>query len=199
MSKQHSRKTQPARNATAHATNLGSRLREVRRERGITLRQVAAAAGVTESFVSQVERGTANPSVATLRRMAEALGETMASLFVGTETTGMVVRAGERRRLHHPSGSEEEYLLTPQSAKSLEIIYAVLREGAGSGSEPYAHQADEECVIVIAGQLDVGVNGELHHLDTGDALLLDPKLPHSYHNPGPGSSTTIWVMSPPGY
>jgi hypothetical protein len=39
----------------------------------------------------------------------------------------------------------------------------------------------------------------LHHLATGDALLLDPKRPHSYHNPGPGNAITLWVMSPPGY
>jgi transcriptional regulator with XRE-family HTH domain len=195
MTKQPSRsKTQQGRDPA-----IGTRLREVRRQRGITLKQVADAAGVTESFVSQVERGAANPSVATLRRIAEALGESMASLFVGGEPTGAVVRAGARRRLHHPSWAEEEYLLTPASAKSLEIIYTVLGEDHGSGIEPYTHQADEECVIVLAGQLDVGVNGEVHHLGAGDALLLDPKLPHSYHNPGPGSTTTLWVMSPPGY
>ena len=75
----------PREKRTARNANLGARLREVRRQRGITLKQVAEAVGVTESFVSQVERGTANPSVATLRRMAEALGETVASLFVGAE------------------------------------------------------------------------------------------------------------------
>jgi transcriptional regulator with XRE-family HTH domain len=180
----------PREKRTARNANLGARLREVRRQRGITLKQVAEAVGVTESFVSQVERGTANPSVATLRRMAETLGETVASLFVGAEPTGMVVRAGERRRLHHPSGSDKEYLLTPPTAKTLEIVYATLEAGSGSGDEPYTHPADEECV---------GVNGELHHLGTGDALLLDPKLPHSYHNPGPGNAITLWVMSPPGY
>jgi transcriptional regulator with XRE-family HTH domain len=194
MNKQSFPKTQAPR-----SESLGPRLRELRRQRGITLRQVAESAGVTESFVSQVERGAANPSVATLRRMAEALGETMASLFVGADTAGMVVRAGERKRLRHPSGSDEEYLLTPRSAKTLEIIYAIVGPGTGSGDEPYTHQADEECVIVLAGQLEVGVNGEMHHLDTGDALLLDPKLPHSYHNPGTEPVTSLWVMSPPGY
>lgn len=187
--------------------NIGRRLREVRRQRGVTLKQVAGAAGVTESFVSQVERGTANPSVATLRRIMDFLGETIGSLFVDSGhtgagdsgDTGTVVRAGARRRLHQPSRVEEEYLLTPPGAKSLEIMYVVFTEGGNSGAEPYTHESDEECVIVLAGRLDVGVNGEMHHLDAGDSLLLDPKLPHSYHNPGPGSATTIWVVSPPGY
>jgi transcriptional regulator with XRE-family HTH domain len=174
-------------------------MRELRRQHNITLREVAEASGVSESFVSQVERGVANPSMASLRRMAGALGETVASLFVGADSSGMVVRAGERRRMAHPSGSQEDYILTPQSAKSLEIVYSVIGAGQGSGEEPYSHEADEECVIVLAGQLDVGVNGEVHHLGTGDALLLDPKLPHSYHNPGAEPTTSMWVMSPPGY
>ena len=192
MSEQGPRKT-PA----SDAVSLGQRIRDLRRQRGITLREVGAAAGVSESFVSQVERGVANPSVATLRLIADTLGESMASLFVGAEATGMLVRASERKRLGHPSG--EEYLLTPRSAKTLEIIYSVARPGQGSGPEPYSHEADEECVIILSGRLDVGINGELHHLDTGDALLLDPKLPHSYHNPGTEPATSLWVMSPPGY
>jgi transcriptional regulator with XRE-family HTH domain len=190
---------------------VGARLRQARRQRGITLKQVAAAAGVTESFVSQVERGVANPSVATLRRIAEAIGEQVGALFMAGDGehaadreptgpgSGTVVRAGQRRRLHHPSQAVEEYLLTPASAKSLEIMYVAIDEGQGSGAEPYTHEADEECVIVIAGQLDVGSNGEMHHLSAGDALLLDPKLPHSYRNPGPGRATTLWVTSPGGY
>jgi transcriptional regulator with XRE-family HTH domain len=183
----------------APSGSIGQRMRELRRQRNITLRQVAEAAGVSESFVSQVERGVANPSMASLRRMAGALGETVASLFVGTESAGMVVRAGERRRMAHPSGSQDDYILTPHSAKTLEIVYSVIGPGQGSGDEPYSHEADEECVIILAGQLDVGVNGELHHLESGDALLLDPKLPHSYHNHGTEPTTSMWVMSPPGY
>jgi transcriptional regulator with XRE-family HTH domain len=186
---------------------VGARLRRARRGRGITLKQVAAAAGVTESFVSQVERGVANPSVATLRKLTEAIGEPMAALFVDRTGdgepdrpgSGTVVRAGQRRRLHHPALAAEEYLLTPASAKTMEIMYAVFDEGQDSGGEPYTHQGDEECVIVIAGQLEVGTNGVMHHLAAGDALLLDPGLPHSYRNPGPGPATTIWVQTPPGY
>lgn len=186
-------------------SEVGVRLREARRRRGLTLREVAEAAGVTESFVSQVERGVTNPSVSTLRKIAGAIGEPLATLFVANEgkadTQGStrVVRAGERRRLHHPSMATEEYLVTPSSAKTMEIMYVALDEGQGSGGEPYTHQGDEECVIVIAGQLEVGTDGEVHRLGAGDSLMLDPSLPHSYRNPGPGPAVTIWVTSPPGY
>ena len=55
-----------------------------------------------------------------------------------------------------------------------------------------SHQADEKGVIVLSGQLDVGVDGGVRHLTTGDALLPDPRHPHSYVNPGPGPTTTPW-------
>ena len=186
-------------NGMSPAQELGHRIRQLRRQNRVTLRQLANKVDVTESYVSQIERGVANPSVATLRGIAEGLGTDVASLFVGDEVPGMVVRAGERRRMGHPVGSLEDYILTPASAKTLEIIYSVVAVGQGSGDEPYSHAADEECVIVLTGQLDVGVGSETHRLNTGDSLLLHPKLPHSYHNPGPDPATALWVMSPPIY
>ncbi|ORW18758.1 hypothetical protein AWC19_18440 [Mycobacterium palustre] len=178
---------------------MGGRIKQLRRRRNVTLRELAAAAGVSESFVSQVERGVANPSMATLSRIAEALNTSLSSLFVGVESTGGVVRAGARKRMAHPAGTVEDYLLTPESAKTMQIIYSVVAEGEGSGSEPYAHGAEEECVVVISGQLEVGVDDQLHLLHTGDALTFDPKSPHSYRNPGPGTTTSLWVTAPPVY
>lgn len=122
---------------------------------------------------------TVLPCMASLRRMAEALGESVASLFVGSEPTGMVVRSGERKRLAHPAGSLDDYLLTPRARRP--------------------HPADEECVIVLAGRLEVTSNGQAYVLEEGDSLLLDPRLPHGYRNPGDEPARSIWVMSPPMY
>lgn len=176
---------------------LGHRIREVRRKKKMTLRDAAVAAGVSESFLSQVERGLANPSVASLRRIADAMNEQVASFFVGEPQPGMLVRAGERRRLVHPMGGLEDYLLTPATARSLQIIYCVVGPGEGSGPEPYTHVADEECVLVLDGQLDVGLGTETFALGSGDTLLLDPKEPHSFRNPGTERATVLWVQTPP--
>src|SRR5487761_224259 len=176
---------------------LGARIREVRRKKKMTLRDAAVAAGVSESFLSQVERGLANPSVASLRRIADAMHEQVASFFVGEPQSGMLVRAGERRRLVHPMGGLEDYLLTPATARSLQIIYCVVGPGEGSGPEPYTHVADEECVVLLDGPLEVGLGTETFSLGVGDALLLDPKEPHSFHNPGTERATVLWVQTPP--
>ena len=176
---------------------MGQRIREVRRKKRMTLRDAAMGAGVSESFLSQVERGLANPSVASLRRIADAMREPVASFFVGEPQSGMLVRAGQRRRLVHPTGTLEDYLLTPATARSLQIIYCVVGPGEGSGPEPYSHVADEECLVVLTGQLDVGLGAEKYTLNTGDALLFDPKEPHSFHNSGDDRTTMLWVQTPP--
>jgi transcriptional regulator with XRE-family HTH domain len=101
------------------ALELGQRIRQVRQKKGMTLREAAEAAAVSESFLSQVERGLANPSVASLRRIADAIHEPVASFFVGEPPQGMLVRVKDRRRLVHPMGMLEDYLLTPAAARRL--------------------------------------------------------------------------------
>jgi transcriptional regulator with XRE-family HTH domain len=178
---------------------LGQRIRDLRRSKGMILRDAADRAGVSESFLSQVERGLANPSVASLRRIAEALREPVAAFFVGDESPGMVVRVGERRRMAHPRQAYSDYLLTPPTARKLQIIQTVIGPGKGSGKEPYSHPADEECVLILEGALDVTVAGQTHSLEKGDSLLIDPRQDHSFHNPTEDPTTVLWVMSPSMY
>jgi transcriptional regulator with XRE-family HTH domain len=187
------------RTAAAEALELGRRIRQLRREKKMALREVAEAAGVSESFLSQVERGLANPSVASLRRIANAIREPVGSFFIGDPPQGMLVRAGDRRRLIHSKGVLEDYILTPPTARSLQIIYCVVGAGEGSGPEPYTHPADEECLVVLSGRLDVGIGSQTYQLSRGDALLLDPNIPHSFANPGIEPATMLWVQTPPGY
>ena len=76
---------------------IGRCLRDARRRRGLTLKAVAQEAGVTESFLSQVERDIASPSIATLRRIAVALGTTIGTLLDSAGPHGRLVRRSDRR------------------------------------------------------------------------------------------------------
>jgi transcriptional regulator with XRE-family HTH domain len=178
---------------------LGRRIRAVREEHGRSLRDVADRAGVSESFLSQVERGVASPSVASLRRIAEALGESVGAFFAGPFSGGRVVRAGQRRRLVHPRRRWEDVLLTPPESRRLQIILSTIEPGAGSGKEPYSHDSDEECVIVLKGRLEFWVDGERFDLNEGDSLLFESRLAHRNRNPGPSKAEVLWVITPPSY
>jgi transcriptional regulator with XRE-family HTH domain len=178
---------------------LGRRIRKLRTAKQLSLREAAGAASVSESFLSQVERGVANPSVASLRRIAEALGEPVASFFAGGRADGMLVRRDDRRRLQHPLGAWEDSQLTPQDAQRIQIIESIVEPGMGSGDEPYSHAGDEECVMVLQGMAEVQVGDERYTLRKGDALLLDPTSPHSFHNLSKMPVTLLWVTTPPLY
>jgi transcriptional regulator with XRE-family HTH domain len=178
---------------------LGARIRAIRERAGRSLRAVAEAAGVSESFLSQVERGVASPSVASLRRVAEALGESVGALFQGPALGGRVVRVADRRRLVHPQRQWEDVLLTPASARRLQVILSTIEAGGGSGDEPYAHGSDEECVIVLAGRLEFWVEDEQHFLEKGDALLFESRRMHRNRNPGPDKAEVLWILTPPSY
>lgn len=179
---------------------MGGRIRALREEQGMTLRSVAAAAAVSESFLSQVERGVASPSVATLRRIAEALGESVAAFFEGPAGGGgRVVRVRDRRRLRHPRRRWEDMLLTPPRSRRLQVILSVIEAGAGSGPEPYAHDSDEECVVVLGGRMRFWVAGERYELSEGDTLSFESRLPHRNLNPGPTKAEVLWIITPPSY
>lgn len=174
---------------------LGVRIRSLRQAQTITLKDAATRAGVSESFLSQVERGLANPSIASLRRIAEALNQPVATLFVGGDQHDGVVRLHERRTMSHPSGFVDS-MVTPPTARQLQIHHTVIKPGGSSGRGLYTHAADEECVLVLDGAIDVTVDETTVRLQAGDSLLLDPRHGHAFRNPLERPTTVLWVMTP---
>ena len=175
---------------------LGDIIRRLRGEKGLSLRVVAEKAAVSESFLSQVERGIAEPSIASLRRIADALDERVAAFFTETTTPGALVRVADRRKLAHPRSAWEDALLTPSTARRLQIGYFTLNAG---DQELYTHPGDEECVIGQAGQLHVQVDAEHYVLEPGDSLLLDPSLPHGMWAGEGQTAAGLWVVTPAVY
>ena len=190
----------PAPSDDAHDDQeLGRQIRARREEAGRSLKDVAEEVGVSESFLSQIERGVASPSIATLRGISDSLGTSIGALFEGPDSNGLLVRQKDRRRLRHPRREWEEYMLTPPASRRLQVIMGVIEPGAGSGREPYTHNSDEECVIVLKGRMHVRVANDSYELSKGDSVTFESRLPHSYRNPGPGRSEVLWVMTPPSY
>ncbi len=179
--------------------SLGERIRTMRETRGQSLKHVAEATGLTQSFLSQVERDLTSPSVASLRKIAEALGTSIATFFAGGSPNGRLVRKDARPVLVHPKRRWRDSLLTPSLKGKLQVIWTEIEPGGGSGDEPYTHDSDEECVVVVRGRLDFWVGEEHYRLKTGDALTFESRIPHKNRNPGPGKTQVLWVMTPPSY
>jgi len=161
-----------------------SRIRELRLERGLTLNQVSERTGLSVALLSQVERGLTDPSLESLRRLAETLELPLFDLFRTDEPDRVaVIRHDERRRVASPRG-KIVYTQVSRSGGQLEVLEAVMEPGATSSEEPWSH-ASEECILVLEGDLVVEVNGAEHTLGTGDSCHFHSSLPHRFLNPHP--------------
>lgn len=180
--------------------SLGEAIRRSREGRGQSLKVLAQATGLTQSFLSQVENDHTSPSVASLRKIADALNTSIATFFNGAGTpNGRLVRRDARPVLMHPQRRWKDALLTPTLTGKLQVIFTEIEPGGGSGDEPYSHQSDEECVVLLKGRLEFWVGDERYELEEGDSLTFESRVPHRNRNPGPGRAEVIWIMTPPSY
>ena len=199
--------TAPDRDPAGHAApstppvevDLGARIRALRVARGETLRHLAAKAGVTESFLSQVERGVASPSIATVQRIARALGQSIAELFAEDEPAGLLVRVRDRRRIVYQGLGAVDEFLTRATDGRLQVIMSTIEPGGGTGDEAYTHDSDEEVVVVLEGSLDLWVGPEHYRLEAGDAVTHPSRVPHRNTNPGPGVARVLFCITPPSF
>jgi transcriptional regulator with XRE-family HTH domain len=186
--------TQPA------AVDIGGRLRATRRLRRATLKTIAERANLSESFLSQIERGKASASVASLTRIAAALGVSVADLFEPQEarTDPRVLRRSSRPALGF-GNLGRKYLLTPRPLENLEVFLVELVPGGSTGDEPYTHGNSEELVVVIAGSIQLQLGERLFELQQGDSIDYLSSVPHRVVNVGDEVAEVMWVISPPSY
>ena len=178
---------------------LGPRIRALRQARSITLRELAGKAGVTESFLSQVEREVTSPSIASVQRIARALDLSIAELFTEEAPHGRVVRRAERRRIAYPGLRAVDEFLTSGLDGRMQVILSTIEPGGGTGDEPYAHDSDEEVVIVLSGRLELWVADEHHVLEEGDSVTYASRLKHRNRNPGNTTATVLFCVTPPSF
>ena len=178
--------------------SLGNRLRSIRHRRRATLRAVADRAGISESFLSQLERGRAGASIATLQRIAGALGISVADLF---EPDGARGRPRVLRRESRPTLAfgvrGRKFLLTPRPLENLEVFIAELEVGGATAEEAYTHGDSEELVVCLAGTIQLHLGQEVHELGAGDSIDYRSSIPHRVVNAGNGVAEVMWVISPP--
>jgi transcriptional regulator with XRE-family HTH domain len=193
--------TEPARaelQAVGGEIDVGTRLREIRQRRGLVLREVADRAQISESFLSQVERGRAGASIVSLQRIAAALGLSIAELFETGPPQSRVVRRQDLPSLVLGTLGKK-FNLTPDRFKNFEVFVGEMPPGGTTGEEQYVHGQSEELLVVLAGEVMLQLGDDKHRLQAGDSIDYFSSTPHRLVNCGQRWAEVIWIVSPPSY
>ena len=179
--------------------DVGEQLRSIRRLRHRTLKDVADRAGLSESFLSQVERGRTSASISSLQRIASALGVDVSDVFSfnGVDRPRVVNRAARPTISFGTLGRKA--LLTPKPFHSVEVVAAEFDAGGSTGEEPYAHGDSEEVFFVVSGEVELSLGGETFALDAGDSAQYRSSTPHRVKNRGSARAEVLFIISPPSY
>lgn len=178
------------------------------------MQQLANMTDLSRTYISQIEAGTANPSVGTLKKVADALGVPIGALFTGladepepaagrsslpatVQSDVRVVRKDARKALYWPGRPWKTYLLTPDLQRKLEVLLNELMPG-DTVDDAYTHEG-EEFGFVLEGSYEVTVGDEVYVLEAGDSISYPSHLPHKMRVVGDEPCRSIWVITPPSF
>ncbi|MCB2192332.1 MAG: XRE family transcriptional regulator [Deltaproteobacteria bacterium] len=181
--------------------DIGERLKKFRTDKGLTMKKLAEAAGVSEPYISQLEKGSANPSLGTLKKIAEALDQNIVAFFsVENGEQDVICTLEERREIVYPGGRIRAQLMVSKlNGKTIEPLYTIIEPG-GDTCDPYIHtEGGEEFGVIIKGQLLLTVDGVDHYLSEGDAFYFRSDQPHRWANPGEKTTEIVWIITPPTF
>ena len=186
--------------ASPHRHHLGSKLRQVRQRKELTLKSVALAAGVSESLLSQIERDRVSPSIDTLLTVAEVLDVDLEYLFRDLRRTKRVeVSHADERTVIREAGVSYHQLSRIDDEEVEHAIEAVLLEidpGSHSGHTEYGHRG-RELGYILGGEATLEYGTEEYSLKAGDSVSFASDIPHQLTNTSKKTLSAIWVNTPP--
>jgi transcriptional regulator with XRE-family HTH domain len=179
---------------------FGEKLRAVRERKGCTLKQIASAAGVSESLVSQIERNKVSPAIDTLLSIAEVLDINLEYLFeeFRQKRKVNVIRADERRMLNEDEVIYEELAKPAENdgSHALESYMITIPTGAHTHRGSYGHLG-RELGVIIEGEASFEYEQTKYILTAGDSISFSASIPHTLSNNGKTPLKAFWVVTPP--
>lgn len=177
--------------------SIGRKVRELRTERGLSVRTLAARAGFSPSFISQMESDAVSPSIASLEKVAEELGVSLGQFFSSIEAAPReVVRKAERPK-HESGWSRSTIALLADGApgRKLSAVEISVEPGGTSGKRA-AFGAQEAVVLVLSGELTVRLRGQATELGEGDSVYVSEGAEFSWQNREAEEATLVMVATP---
>jgi transcriptional regulator with XRE-family HTH domain len=177
----------------------GTTLRALREQRALTIASLARQVGISAAAISQIESGTVQPSVTTLRKLAAALGVPVFRFFLPADAAAAsLVRRAERKTLGLARTGARYELLTPSLQGRLEVMEITMDPGQASAPERISHPG-EECLVIIKGHGVLELGDDIIDMRTGDAATFQASLPHRLRNAGQRPLSALSAITPPAF
>jgi len=179
---------------------VGKAIMNARKSKNLTIKDVAAMSGLSPSLISQIENDKGNPSLNTLKALANAIGVEVAAFFNGEskDSNNPVVRSSERM-LHSKSRGFTCYQLTPGSIDRFCVYYNILEPNGSTVNFPEHHPANAsgyEFGYILTGKLRVDIEDQVYILNPGDSICFEATKQHSSTNIGTVDCEMLWFMIP---
>jgi transcriptional regulator with XRE-family HTH domain len=179
------------------ANDVSLRLKAVRQQHGLSQRELAKRAGVTNGMISLIEQGRVSPSVASLKKVLDGIPMGLADFFTMDPAGTLPVFYSAVDLVELGEGPVSLRLVAAQRAgRRMALLHEVYEPGADTGSEMLSH-AGEEGGVVVAGRIEVTIAGQTRVLGPGDAYYFSSSMPHRFRNRGRERCEIISASSPP--
>jgi transcriptional regulator with XRE-family HTH domain len=178
---------------------FGEKVRELRKQKGLTLAALAEKTRRSVSLISQIETGNINPSFSSMQIIADALGVPLGRILseeTVVEGGDCCVMSASARKILLTEGGVQHQLLSRGLSLPFEFNILEIPPGVSTGDLRYSH-AGEECGLILEGELELEVNGHVQRLKPGDSVTMKSSIPHKLSNPGKKTIRAVWVNSVP--
>ncbi len=169
---------------SAENIRFGERVKERRTELGLSLRDLAELTDLSTTFLSALERGQANPTLASARRIAFALKVPLHRLLADSSDGDVVVTKNRRRQMLFPDSHVRYEILTPQLTRKMVLFQVSVPPEAGNIMQQPLAEPTEECIVVLEGEIEIQVAGQTYQLETGDSIYFENRLMESIRATG---------------
>jgi transcriptional regulator with XRE-family HTH domain len=181
--------------------SVGKAIRTLRKEKGLSLKQLSQLSGLSTSFLSMVERGRSSLALTSLNNVAKALETDLVDLFVSERKVRVshplphVNWDAEEGKLSITSSERLYEVISPRTPGLIfEPLLVTVKPNSGL-EEPYSHEG-EEFAYVVEGELIFTVGDEEYRLGTGDSIHLLSSVPHAICNDSDEPAKILWVLTP---
>jgi len=171
--------------------NIGMKFKNLRKKKGITLKQLSGLSGLSIACLSKLERGESKPSLENTLKLCEVLEISIYHLLKEDSLSHIVLRSQKKRIIY-----EEENMVTYESISfahgKLPGIIITIQPHYQNDKTNWSHDSDE-IGYIIEGGIEMEVNNELIHLDQGDSIYIDAGVKHNISNKSDEKSVSIWI------